>query len=117
MSPMRPLKPCAKPGCPELVPAGQTYCDKHTKAKAKQYDKDRGNFRQRGYSSRWDKARKWYLKHHSICEVCNEYPAVLVHHKLKVSERPDLLTDPNNLLACCRKCHSTIHKDDVWKRK
>jgi 5-methylcytosine-specific restriction enzyme A len=110
--PIRPKKPCAFNFCGALVPAGTRFCEKHRKAENKRYDKQRGNFRERGYTTQWDKARKKFLMENPLCS-CGQ-AAVLVHHKIKVKDRPDLLLDFSNLQAMCRDCHSRVHKDDVF---
>jgi 5-methylcytosine-specific restriction endonuclease McrA len=41
------LRPCAHPGCAELVQHGR--CDAHRRAQQQEHDRDRGNSRARGY--------------------------------------------------------------------
>ena len=110
--PKRPKVPCGSPLCPQLVKAGERYCAKHKRQERKRYDKERGNFRERGYSSQWDKVRKFQLQQEPLCE-CGE-AATLVHHKLPVSERPDLLLAMDNLASMCRNCHEAVHKHERW---
>jgi 5-methylcytosine-specific restriction protein A len=55
--PSRSKRPCASPGCPNLVTSG--YCEKH---KRNDYEYRRGSASQRGYNSRWAKYSKWFLK-------------------------------------------------------
>lgn len=62
--PYKPMKPCAQPGCKEL--ANNKYCEIHTK----QYRNDRGATSQRGYDSRWRKARLRHLREHPFCVEC-----------------------------------------------
>ena len=51
MSPTRPLKPCAHPGCNAL--SINTRCELHTKLQSKQADDRRESAHDRGYTSRW----------------------------------------------------------------
>ena len=37
--PYKPKHPCAADGCPELVEAGERYCEKHRKEAARTYEK------------------------------------------------------------------------------
>ncbi|HYN08498.1 MAG TPA: hypothetical protein VES67_14030 [Vicinamibacterales bacterium] len=55
------LKYCAWPSCPEKVPSG--YCAEHARAK----DRERGNFRERGYDARWDRRSRRFLRKYPLC--------------------------------------------------
>ena len=59
---------CRYPGCHELTT--DRYCEKH---KVKQ-DNTRLSAHARGYTSKWDKARKVFLAEHPTCE-CAECKA------------------------------------------
>ncbi len=71
-------------------------------------------------SQSWKALRDWYYKLHPVCEVCEAHgrvsPTHHIHHKFpfmngKTEEiRWRLLTDPNNLISVCTKCHSAIHQ-------
>ena len=61
-------RPCAHPGCGELVKAGR--CDKHKKQTQRRQDRDRGTAHQRGYTARWQKARASFLRQHPLCVHC-----------------------------------------------
>ena len=47
-----------------------------------------------------------------VCEDClamkpeRVTEAVDVHHKIKISERPDLRLELSNLMSLCKSCHS-----------
>lgn len=58
----KPRVTCRHPGCPELIPAGQKYCEKH---KALHPEEVRSAAR-RGYGKRWQAASKAYLRGTSI---------------------------------------------------
>ena len=115
---MRPMRLCSYPGCSALVESGR--CEKHAKQDRKEYDRQRGSFRERGYSFEWDKARKLYLSKNPLCEICATknkiVQSVLVHHKVPITEGGALL-DYNNLQALCNNCHENIHGKDRFKRK
>jgi len=67
----------------------------------------------------WRKLRDDYIGHHPLCERCLEYdritPAVDVHHIQPFlrgkdeKERWELLLNPNNLMALCKRCHLHLH--------
>lgn len=107
----RPLRPCSYPGCSALVKSGK--CEQHSKQGQQQYDKQRLNFRQRGYSSNWDKVRLIKLRQDPLCEDCLKVnsvtPAKLVHHDKTVRERPDLTYNMDNLVSLCEACHGKRH--------
>lgn len=109
--PRRPKKPCAHPGCPELVEAGERYCKVHKRQEQKRYDQQRGTAAQRGYNSRWRRYREWYLKQHPLCVQCQKegrlIPATDVDHIIPVSGPDDpLFWDEKNHQALCHSCHS-----------
>lgn len=64
--PHKPMTPCRHPGCPALVPYGQKYCEKHKALHPEEIRSAAG----RGYDSRWNRARKEYLKAHPLCVEC-----------------------------------------------
>lgn len=104
--PSAPLRPCAEPGCGLLVRSGR--CARH----ARQRDQARGTARERGYSSRWDKASATYLRSHPYCVVCGQ-PAEVTDHikapKLRQATTPEerraasrLFWDQANWQALCQ---------------
>ena len=64
--PTKPKTPCKHPGCPELVDPGRKYCDKHKPL----YPEEIRSASERGYDSRWRKARKRFLAAHPLCVEC-----------------------------------------------
>lgn len=117
--PNKPLKLCSCMGCNELVIVGIRYCDKHRKDDRKKYDDRRLSFRQRGYTSDWDKVRLIKLGHNPLCEQCEKdgrlTPATLVHHIKSLRDNGSLL-DMDNLMSLCIKCHDKVHvqQGDKW---
>ena len=107
--PKKPLKPCSKPGCSELVQSGR--CEKHSKEykkeKWKETDKNRPPSSQRGYDSRWRKVRRMKLARQPLCEECNRNGLVKqaqeVHHKMPIAQGGSNRID--NLESLCRSCH------------
>lgn len=113
--PRRPRKPCAFPGCAELVEAEERFCSRHRTQDAREDHRKRGNFRERGYDSRWDKVKALKLIANPICEQCalegRVTIATVVHHLIPVKERPDLLLSFDNLKSLCRRCHAREHAE------
>lgn len=111
---------CRWPGCPEIVKDPSGYCEEHRRPARRQYDKQtdarRGSARQRGYDSKWEKFRNWFLSQpgNQICHRCLELrgeivKAKVVHHIELVHERPDLRLHPENCMPVCFQCHEEIH--------
>lgn len=123
--PSRPLRPCAQPGCSELVEKG--YCEKHKKARLRDdraYDRRRGTAASRGYGYRWQKYRDLFLKQpeNVFCVKCLEKDiyelATEVDHITPVSGPDDPgFYDPANHQPLCHACHSrkTASEDGGFK--
>lgn len=122
--PKRAKKPCAYPGCSELV-SGQAYCEKHGKKVEKQrherYDRfQRDKKAAKFYSSvRWQKMRNRKLKHDPLCEHClgnNQVtPATEVDHVIPVEVDWSRRLDWNNLQSLCHSCHMKKTAEDKKK--
>lgn len=101
-------KPCAHPGCPELV-SGQTYCDKHRREKQQVQDRYRGSAHQRGYDARWRRERVLFLQHNPLCVECKRQgrlkPATVVDHVVDHKGNMELFWDVNNWQSLCKRCH------------
>ncbi len=114
--PSRSLRPCKKMGCPELTRDESGYCDKHRyiyedqqKKRWNTMEKDRKSARERGYDTRWDKARKGYLIKHPLCVECvkeGRYtPATVVDHIKPHRGNKQLFWDRDNWQSLCKQHH------------
>lgn len=107
---MKLLKCCSKQGCRNLCEG--RFCDDHEQ---QTNYRERGNFRERGYTSRWDKVRLAKVKKNPLCEPCLERGIVqateIVHHIIAVVDRPDLIFNMDNLQSVCRACHGKLHSN------
>ena len=103
--PRRPNTPCKHPGCPALVPYGQAYCPEH----APLHTSDRKATAERGYGSRWQKARLRFLRAHPLCAVCwkegKATPATVVDHIVPHRGDPKLFWDEANWQPLCKHHH------------
>ena len=103
--PVRPRKPCAEQGCPELVDPGEKYCQKH---KALHPDPVRSGS-SRGYNRDWQRISKQYLASHPLCVKCMERgkytKATVVDHITPHRGNKKLFWDPENWQALCKPCH------------
>ena len=104
------LRPCAYPGCPELVSRTEKYCPEHTKyerREARDYDRQRGTRQERGYGVHWQKLRSRVLALRPLCEDCERQGRIRaaneVHH---IDGNPHNNT-MDNLMPLCKECHSS----------
>ncbi len=103
----KPLKPCNQIGCNELT--RERYCTAHKRAQA-EYDKYRGNSNQRGYDSRWRKARLAYLRSKPLCAECEKEgkfePATELDHIVPHRGNQKLFWSSSNWQGLCKHHHS-----------
>jgi 5-methylcytosine-specific restriction protein A len=82
------------------------------KSRNREYDDRRGSARERGYNTRWQKARATYLRHHPLCVICAKdnriTPASVVDHIKPHKGDTALFWDvENNWQALCAPCHNS----------
>lgn len=127
--PMRPLRPCAQPGCPAIVAKGR--CATHTKAKQRAADVIRGTAQERGYDSRWATFSTLWRRSHPLCGMRADGQLHAEHSrcvKVNLLNDKDLVTDhiiplakggeqydESNLQTLCRACNT--RKDTGWGGK
>lgn len=103
--PTHPKHPCLTRGCPELVERGQARCPAHTRADTKAADEARGSSGERGYGSRWAKARLVYLRQHPLCVRClaggRVTPGMVVDHIVAHRGDERLFWDQSNWQTLC----------------
>jgi 5-methylcytosine-specific restriction protein A len=101
-----PKRLCSYPRCPEYaIPTGKGRCRVHAREQRRANRSVNDSF----YASKpWRMTRRRYLLDHEICERCEERLADSVHHRTPLKEG-GARRDPENLMALCRPCHSTIH--------
>jgi 5-methylcytosine-specific restriction protein A len=100
------LRPCLRPGCPELTDRG--YCQRHrTTGQSLQLGAT-----VRGYGHRWRELARAYRTRHPVCERpgCTR-PSALVHHRDGLGPRGPRGFDVTNLEAICRPCHTAAHRE------
>ena len=57
---------CRHPDCPVLIPVGSKYCDAHRR----QHKETVRSAASRGYTSRWQRISRQYLRQHPLCVRC-----------------------------------------------
>lgn len=123
--PKRPKSICRSPGCGKLIDA-PGYCEKHQRIARKEQDERRGTAAERGYDSRWAKARLYYLRKHPLCVNCARHSRVVMAtvvdhmtpHKLKeakdsgdpvrIEAASRLFWDSDNWASLCATCHNVV---------
>ncbi len=72
----------------------------------------RKNAGQRGYNSKWQKARKTYLQSNPLCFFCKENgiikSATVVDHIIPHKGNQKLFWDKTNWQSLCTHCHNSI---------
>lgn len=115
--PMKSRVPCKHPGCLELVPVGQKYCDKHKPL----HPEEQRSASARGYNSKWRRESKKFLGIHPLCVRCIEKgiatPATVVDHIITHRGDQELFWDRSNWQPLCKKCHDrkTMTEDEEVK--
>ena len=101
----KPDHPCVHPGCPNLVPAGQKYCEEHKSL----HPEEVRSAASRGYNSRWRRESKKFLELHPLCQECLKKgiatPATVVDHIVPHRGDVKLFWDRSNWQALCESCH------------
>lgn len=110
--PYKPKVSCRHPCCPNLVPAGQKYCEEH---KALQPEESR-SAATKGYGARWRLESKKFLALHPLCEEClkegKATPATVVDHIVPHQGDPKLFWDRSNWQALYKRCHDKKTRRD-----
>jgi 5-methylcytosine-specific restriction protein A len=101
--PYKPLKPCKHTGCANLT--AYVFCEEHQSL----HTNHRSNATERGYDSRWRKARNIFLKAHPLCTECLKQgkvtQATVVDHVVPHRGDKVLFWDECNWQSLCKSCH------------
>jgi 5-methylcytosine-specific restriction enzyme A len=118
---IRPKSVCRHAGCTVLVDVAG-HCEKHAKQKRRDSDERRGTAAERGYGSRWQKARVTYLVRNPLCVECKAEGAVraatIVDHVEPHKGDQTLFWDTSNWQALCKPHHDrkTAREDGGFGR-
>jgi len=107
--PRLPLKLCAVPGCTKRVEQGRcaAHAVSHQRRYHEHYDRTRRDPADPLNTARWRMLRDAYLAEHPVCEVCGEWMADQVHHRVPWARGGDPF-EWNNLQAVCTGCHAIL---------
>jgi len=102
-------RPCAHPGCNQLVIKPACYCEEHKKAN--NYDSNRPNSYRRGYTKAWQRYRAQFLAEHPVCVACLRRgeisEATVVDHIVPHKGDMKRFWDKSNHQALCKHCHDS----------
>lgn len=121
--PISAPKVCGHPGCNALVRDGSGRCEAHRRVDARAMDARRGSANERGYGSRWQKAREGFLRLHPLCvrhEVRGEVVlATVVDHITPHRGDMTLFWQRTNWQPLCKQCHDlkTALEDGAFGRR
>lgn len=90
MAPVAPKHPCAAPGCPTLVPRGQSRCAVHKAVSWAGAGKP--------YGREWDRIRRTVLQEEPLCRMCPRSSTTVDHIVPKARGGTD---DRSNLQGLC----------------
>jgi 5-methylcytosine-specific restriction protein A len=82
------------------------------RARNREHNAKRGSARERGYNTRWEKARKTYLMRNPLCVMCQKEgrvtAATVVDHIIPHKGDTALFWDTeNNWMSLCAHCHNS----------
>lgn len=130
---------CNHPGCMELIPYDQPYCDKHTYKKPIDYaDKEerhrinkqvyhrRTTSKHEGKYQRFYRSKQWkdlshhWLMLHPFCAKCEALGIMrkgdVVDHIIELRDDWSKRLDPTNLQTLCYACHNRKTSNERQKR-
>lgn len=97
-----PIQPNKYSRCANCLPA-------HIASRAPRV---RANANERGYDAQWRKLREYILQRDGmVCHYCQmklDSTNASVDHVIPLSKDKSLSHTPSNLVACCRKCNSSL---------
>lgn len=119
-----------------LVQDGSSRCTKHKHVERRQADQQRGSSSERGYGSRWQKAREGFLRNNPLCAHHMERGEIMsatvvdhvIPHRLEEARKSGdagriavairLLWDRANWQPLCKPCHDakTAREDGGFGR-
>lgn len=113
--PTAPKKPCAHPGCAELISSG-SRCPAHERTQRRDEDSRRDPAVRALYNStRWRETSRLYRASNPLCVRCGTLAEVVDHI---VPHRGDYqrFWDAGNWQSMCATCHNlkTYHEDGAF---
>ena len=107
--PQRPMKLCAHPACGEIIAGKVKHCAKHRAERNREITAQRGTAHENGYTARWYRESRLFLRAHPMCE-CDECKGVRLEANTVDHIKPHrgdqtLFWDSSNWQAMSKRCH------------
>jgi 5-methylcytosine-specific restriction endonuclease McrA len=101
-----PMRPPSLRACGCVVAYGERcqHMLAADRARKARHDENRPTSRQRGYDSKWAKARAGFLAKHPYCARCGA-PATVVHHSVPHRGNRAIFWDRSKWVPACQPCH------------
>lgn len=117
---MKPLRPCRKPGCKELVNSG--YCDKHRPKRSNDRSEEARSWHWFYSTPEWlNDLRPTQLLNEPFCAECAKrgmrVRATDVDHIKDHKGDWRKFIDRTNLRSLCHSCHSRKTAKDLWQKR
>jgi 5-methylcytosine-specific restriction protein A len=112
-------KICNAPGCNELIPPIERYCQHHKKESPPPFS-SAIRFNEALYkTTQWKQLRKKILNEQPVCFWCGiskDETKLEVHHRIPPRGNEELFFNENNLMAVCPACHKIITNKEIQER-
>jgi 5-methylcytosine-specific restriction protein A len=113
-------KICNHPGCNELIPPTERYCQHHKKESAPPFS-SAIRFNEALYkTTQWKTLRKKVLAEQPFCAKCgltDIETKLEVHHIIPPRGNEELFFDRDNLVSVCPVCHKYLTNREIKNRK
>ena len=118
--PMKPKRPCRKPGCSVLVEDG--YCPAHRPKRTHDRSDEAESWRWMYRTDEWIyDLRPTQLLLEPFCRICakagKRVRATDVDHVVDHKGSWEIFTDKRNLQSLCHGCHSRKTATELWQKR
>ena len=94
---------CKAPNCGRIT--HEVYCDDHKEMRSVYNEPKRASAARRGYNSRWQRYRKYFLSRYPLCNECGRAGEV-VDHVIPHKGDYKVFWDTDNHQTLCIPCHN-----------
>ena len=118
--PMKPMRPCKRPGCRAMTREG--YCPEHKPKRTRDRSEEAKAWHWMYDTPEWrDDLRPTQLLREPYCEECDKrglrrVRATDVDHRVDHKGNWEVFTDRSNLRSLCHSCHSRKTAKDLWQK-
>lgn len=109
--PYAPPRCCKVSGCSNTTTHPSRYCEAHRKEAQQKQDRQRGTAAKRGYTSKWQRYSRRFLKENRYCVNCLDNGRTIyaeeVDHIEPHKGDKQLFWASDNHQSLCKSCHSS----------